>query len=137
MTVDRVQKPKDSEKGLNADELRDCFTLKESCICDTREKIGNWPDYDGRDSLISQGCADTALLAVAAKKDTLNSALAFVHIVKDIREELSQACTGVGDAGVGVKDLGEDFKQFQTQGEDTNESDSHRESIAEIGRAHV
>jgi len=103
---------------------------KKAAFAIPEKKIGNWPNYDGQESLISQGCADTALLAVAAKKNTVNSALAFVHIVKDTREELSQACTGVGDAVVGVKDLGEDIKQFRTQGEDTNESDNHREHIA-------
>ena len=46
MTMDRAHKSKGTGNGLNADELRDCFTLKdEACICDTREKVGNWPDY--------------------------------------------------------------------------------------------
>lgn len=46
MTMDRAQKSNKARKGLNADELRDCFTLKdESCVCDTRQKVGNWPDY--------------------------------------------------------------------------------------------
>ena len=46
MTMDRAHNSKGTGNGLNADELRDCFTLKdEACTCDTREKVGNWADY--------------------------------------------------------------------------------------------
>ena len=46
MTMDRARKSNKTRNGLNADELRDCFTLKdERCVCDTRQKVGNWPDY--------------------------------------------------------------------------------------------
>lgn len=46
MAMDRAQKARKASEGLNADEIRDCFTLKhESCSCDTRAKVGNWPDY--------------------------------------------------------------------------------------------
>lgn len=46
MAMDRAQKSRKASEGLNADEIRDCFTLKhESCSCDTRAKVGNWPDY--------------------------------------------------------------------------------------------
>ncbi len=46
MTMDRAQKGRKASEGLNADEIRDCFTLKnEKCTCDTRAKVGNWPDY--------------------------------------------------------------------------------------------
>lgn len=44
MTVDKAQKSKGN--GLSADEVRDCFNLKETRTCDTREKNGKkWPDY--------------------------------------------------------------------------------------------
>ena len=46
MTMDRSQKSNDTADRLNANELRDCFTLKdERCVCDTRRKVGTWPDY--------------------------------------------------------------------------------------------
>ena len=32
--------------GFSDEELRDCFTLKENCISDTKMKLGNkWYDY--------------------------------------------------------------------------------------------
>ena len=32
--------------GFSDEELRDCFTLKENCISDTKTKLGNkWFDY--------------------------------------------------------------------------------------------
>jgi hypothetical protein len=46
MTMDRSQKLNKTTDRLNANELRDCFTLKdERCVCDTRQKVGTWPDY--------------------------------------------------------------------------------------------
>ena len=43
MTVDSAQK---IGQRLNAEELKECFTLKEICVCDTRNKVGKkWPDY--------------------------------------------------------------------------------------------
>jgi SNF2 family DNA or RNA helicase len=63
--------------SLSAEELRDCFTLKE-CACDTSIKVGNWPDYNGVDSL--QNCHDKALVAVASSDNFITS-LAFVHTV--------------------------------------------------------
>ena len=45
-TMDRAQKSNRTGQGLNADEIRDCFALKdETCACDTRQKVRNWPDY--------------------------------------------------------------------------------------------
>eukprot|EP00536_Pseudo-nitzschia_multiseries_P011611 jgi/Psemu1/289799/fgenesh1_pg.405_\ len=86
-TMDAPRKAKDKRNGLNAEELRDCFTLKdERCKCDTRTKIGNWPDYDGAASLIARNCADPALLALAARGDCSDSLLSFVHMVPDDEE---------------------------------------------------
>jgi hypothetical protein len=82
LTVDNVDNSKrEVSNRLNADELRDCFTLKESCACDTRNKVGGWPDYEGQDSLISQECADSALIAVSSNGNDGLCPLAFVHIV--------------------------------------------------------
>jgi hypothetical protein len=82
LTVDNDDKfKKGVSSRLNSDELRDCFTLKESCACDTRNKISGWPDYDGKDSLLSQECPDSALIAVSSNCTIGLSPLAFVHIV--------------------------------------------------------
>lgn len=44
MTVDKAQTSKGN--GPSADEMKDCFNLKETQTCDTREKNGKkWPDY--------------------------------------------------------------------------------------------
>lgn len=62
------------------EELADCFTLKENCACDTKQKIGiRWPEYDV-DGLRALGCTDAPLLSVAkSMPDTLR----FVHITND------------------------------------------------------
>lgn len=37
---------KSNNSGFTDDELKDCFTLKENCDCDTKRKMGNkWNDY--------------------------------------------------------------------------------------------
>ncbi len=37
---------KSNNSGFTDDELKDCFTLKENCDCDTKRKMGNkWDDY--------------------------------------------------------------------------------------------
>jgi hypothetical protein len=84
LTVDSDSSSKgQSSNRLNTEELRDCFTLKESCACDTRNKVGGWHEYDGRDSLISQKCPDSALIGVSSIGNVEESPLAFVHIVTD------------------------------------------------------
>uniref|UniRef100_A0A7S4AJZ2 Helicase ATP-binding domain-containing protein n=2 Tax=Pseudo-nitzschia australis TaxID=44445 RepID=A0A7S4AJZ2_9STRA len=96
-TVDRAHKSKDTGNGLNADELLDCFTLKdERCDCDTQKKMGIWPDYNGEASLIAQECADKVLQAVAAKGRNNASLLSFVHIVKAVEEEICRNSAGDG-----------------------------------------
>lgn len=45
ITVDGKSCTKQSS-SFTKDELRDCFTLKEGCRCDTKDKVGaQWPDY--------------------------------------------------------------------------------------------
>lgn len=82
LAVDSVEKSKASAAKLSREELEDCFTLKESCRCDTHEKIGDWPDYLGKEGLISLGCSDEALLSIAAM-DEAACPLVFVHAVND------------------------------------------------------
>jgi hypothetical protein len=46
LAVDNTKQTKGpANNSLNPEELRDCFTLKESCNCDTKNKVENWPDY--------------------------------------------------------------------------------------------
>jgi len=123
MTVDKAQKSKGN--GPSADEMKDCFNLKETRTCDTREKNGKkWPDYNGEESLISQGCPDLALLAVTAKNRTENFPLAFVHIVKD-DDDTEHHC----DKGLEVdnSDTEEDNNDEEFEMEDDDGIDSHKE----------
>jgi hypothetical protein len=49
---------------------------------------------DGKASLVSQGCQDTVLMALAAaKEDGSDSLLSFVHIVKDDDAKAHQDAT--------------------------------------------
>lgn len=39
-------KQQGSYSSFTDEEIRDCFTLKEDCICDTKKKLGSkWEDY--------------------------------------------------------------------------------------------
>lgn len=96
-----------SSAKFTKEELRDCFTLKEDCDCDTKRKVGkHWPEYGkpsfytryirvtvvqtisiltagGAKGLTAQGCDDAPLLSVANDQ---SETLSFVHVVTD--EEL-------------------------------------------------
>lgn len=90
LTVDaESNKKKKSKKNasntntakFSKEELRDCFTLKMDCVCDTKQKVGKrWTDYGGPAGLRSLGCTDEPLLTVA---ETVSNTLRFVHIVDD------------------------------------------------------
>lgn len=68
--------------GFTKEELRDCFTLKENCSCDTKTKMGRrWAEFRGVQDL--QDFHDLPLLHVA--KDQ-SSTLSFVHLVSDQSE---------------------------------------------------
>ena len=161
MTVDSAQK---IGQRLNAEELKECFTLKETCICDTRNKVGKkWPDYsklynvltifakknqnrwfltvkkkrlfpDGEESLLSQGCSDQALLAVAAKDDSENPPLAFVHIVKEDechgdKGEEAEADSDEAD----YDDNDNDDEEFEMEDDDDNGTNNHK--VDSVGEA--
>jgi DNA repair and recombination RAD54-like protein len=67
--------------SFTPEELRDCFTLKQGCKCDTKNKLGKkWSDYAGVSSLHEQGCTDQPLLAVC---EDLVDTLSFVRVVDD------------------------------------------------------
>lgn len=60
------------------EEIKDCFTLKEGCLCDTQRKIGTSWSYEGPTSLDCN--EDAPLLHVA---ETMPKTLGYVHIVND------------------------------------------------------
>ena len=46
ITVDGSSSADSSSARFTKEELRDCFTLKEDCDCDTKRKVGKrWPEY--------------------------------------------------------------------------------------------
>ena len=85
LTVDgEVTKSNGKKTGFTPEEIRDCFTLKEDCNCDTKVKVGTqWPAFTGAESLKSQGCVDEPLIAL-----TSNPTLSFVHIVDQESERV-------------------------------------------------
>lgn len=75
-----------SNSNFSPEELRDCFTLKEGCKSDTKNKLGKqWSDYCGASSLQAQGCADQPLLSICKE---LNHDLSFVRVVDDEPEDI-------------------------------------------------
>lgn len=78
MTLDA--RTKQHSANFTDEELRDCFSLRD-IDCDTKTKMSAWPEYDGPNTLRSQGCCDTPLLEITANlgKDTLSH----VHIVTE------------------------------------------------------
>jgi len=85
------KKASSANTSFTKEELRDCFTLKEGCKCDTKKKLGNkWSDYNGPDSLRDHGCLDEPLLGVCEDKaDTLS----FVRLVDDDDDDDDDAVT--------------------------------------------
>jgi DNA repair and recombination protein RAD54 and RAD54-like protein len=72
-----------TQSKFSAEEIRDCFTLKEGCDSDTKRKVGSkWHDYNDKDDLVQQGCVDPVLLEVAAK-DPSKATLSYVHVVTE------------------------------------------------------
>lgn len=114
MTMDRLQ-TKQNGKGnegdcLSAEEVRDCFTLKDTANSDTKAKIGkDWPDYSGRRSLISQNCNDTVLLGVVARKSSVEATesgteplISYVYIVKEEPSD-KDGCNDYEDDAIHMK----------------------------------
>jgi len=79
---------KDKSTRFTPEELRDCFTLKEECICDTKDKIGKmWKHYNGVESLHEQSCQDSPLLELAR---SMPVDLSFVHIVEEAGRAIAE-----------------------------------------------
>ena len=88
LTVDGQQGSSKKTAGFTKEELRDCFTLKVGCSCDTKRKVGSkWDEYEGIDSLQEQGCTDAPLLSIAEEcKDILG----FVHIIPEEKSKVEE-----------------------------------------------
>jgi SNF2 family DNA or RNA helicase len=57
ITVDGSSSMKKNSSGFTKEELRDCFTLKEGCACDTKRKLGSkWPEYGKRPVWLAPRC---------------------------------------------------------------------------------
>lgn len=84
---------KQISSSFSNEELRDCFTLKKDCKCDTKRKLGKkWNDYDGVSSLHSQGIMDEPLIGICGG-DTLT----FVHVVDDEEEDKATSASANDD----------------------------------------
>jgi len=45
-TISKKKSSKSKSHRFTDEELKDCFTLKERCACDTKNKVGkDWEDY--------------------------------------------------------------------------------------------
>lgn len=61
--------------------MRDCFTLKLNCHCDTNKKLGDkWGTYIGVETLLANKCDDDVLIKIE-KED--GSPITFIHEVID------------------------------------------------------
>ena len=104
-------------------------------ISNSKKKRCLFPD--GEKSLLSQGCSDQALLAVAANNDSENPSLAFVHIMEEDGDE--KECHG--DKGEEVQNSDEDddndnddeeFEMEDDDDDDDNGIDYHKaDSVGE------
>ena len=89
---DGGKKGSSGNASFSKEEIRDCFTLKQDCQCDTKRKLGKkWSNFTGASSLHSQGCMDEPLLDIC-DDDTLT----FVRVVDD--EEPTSAKVDEEDA---------------------------------------
>lgn len=97
--------PSESRKiSFTKQELKDCFTLKENCDCDTKRKIGNkWPEYTGY-----QG-EDQPLRTVASDSST---PLIFIHhVVEDSKETFKM--NNIENASLPDDDSSDEEEEFE------------------------
>merc|ERR1712194_297979 len=89
-----ISSGKKKENHFTKEELRDCFTLKEGCDCDTKQKVGShWTDYDGVRTLLQENCEDESLLAMAKNQCKV---LSFVHLVDDSSSQILDVLSDKG-----------------------------------------
>jgi hypothetical protein len=72
---------------------------------------------DGKASLVSQGCQDEALLAVAAMKNAQGPELSFAHIVKDEGANERENATG-SESDTLTNELDRDGDKDTVKGDD-------------------
>lgn len=89
--------------SFSKEELRECFSLKRNCDCDTKRKVGDrWPEYSGAESIETLGCKDEPLLLVASDRAL---PLSFVHVVHETDSETTQVTAKPSD----LEDAGASF----------------------------
>lgn len=107
--------------GFSKEELRDCFTLKKNCACDTKEKVGDsWPHYDGPASIVSQGCDDASLIQVASNAREL----AFVHVVTEAPQEVWSEASVDDTGSITSEEEWQDFDEMIGNGGGVDDDDN-------------
>ena len=102
LTVDCQGTSSRSASGFTKEELRDCFTLKMGCACDTKNKVGRkWDDYGGVSSLEEWGCTDGPLLTIAEQNNTV---LSFVRIAEEDQAVDAEAIHASGEVSEDEED---------------------------------
>lgn len=111
-----LDKSRQSTNRFTDEELKDCFTLKENCNCDTQMKVGEkWPGYAGKNSLVEQGIHDIALLQVA---EINCGTLTYVHPVEDTMTRLEDENQSFDDA---MDDVDENSVEYFCESSDEAE----------------
>lgn len=112
LAVDSAEK---TSSHFSKEELKDCFTLKEHCVCDTKRKMGaRWIDYEGPESL--DGCDDEPLLEMASAECT---ALNYVHVVED-SETFSTTDGGSSNDPLSQRSLYDSCNEEEAEFSDSN-----------------
>ena len=96
-----IDTPSSIKSLFSDEELKDCFTLKNESICDTKDKIGaNWDEFDLVQKFIVRNFQDDVLVELISEK---HKELNYVHIVteasfaskyddQDFKENESKPC---------------------------------------------
>jgi SNF2 family DNA or RNA helicase len=70
----------DNLSKFNEDDLRECFTLKDT-PCDTKAKMNSiWPEFCGTKTLMQQGCNDQTILSLTEKYPDL---LQYIYLQRE------------------------------------------------------
>lgn len=100
--------------SFSKEELRDCFTLKRECKCDTKRKLGKkWCDYAGVSSLQSQGFVDGPLLEICE-----DQRVTFVRVVDN--DEEPTATLDIGNAVLSDDEMLSESEHSSSEEEEFN-----------------
>jgi DNA repair and recombination protein RAD54 and RAD54-like protein len=125
LTVDAGSTAHDAK--FSKEEIKDCFTLKENCQCDTKLKMGkSWCEYSGADCI---DCDDPPLLEVAKScKDTLS----FVHIVEETEAAVHADSSNTLSASKSADlDSSSDDEEFDLRADSTAKKPTESESSSD------